>query len=228
MPAPLLPSPSLFPTPTLYPGVEAEPSATTLFTNALLEAFAPWLVQDATGDLSNYLATIGGMLDAVAQIVSDQNFVDDSDYVPGWSVLLDPSNCPSVLLPFLAQFVGVNLSATVDPTAALSAILAEAGFQRGTLAAIIAVAQQYLIATQSCIVIERTKNTPGDDAYRFLMIVRPEEVTSVSALVAAVNGVKPAGIQWTLVQTDGFTWAEAVNIWNADSFSWNAAAFTQP
>ena len=169
------------------------------FTSNLLAAFAPWLQYDTNGDLTAYLSLLGAMFDAVATLVYAQGYVGDPDFVPSWSVLLDPENCPTFALPFLGQFVGVFVPPGTDDATARSLITQEAGFQRGTPAAIKAAAQRWLSGTQAITMLERTP-----DAYSFQIIVRPEQIINTNALVSAVNAVKPAGLVWELLSTDGF------------------------
>lgn len=192
------PSQSLYPSPGLYPG-DVGP-----FTQRLLDSWHPWLDVAPTLDLYNWLVAIGAMFDTVTGLVQDQGFSDDADYTPGWSVLLDPDNCPTAFLPWLGQFVGVVVPPGTDDATARSLVKAEAGFQRGTPGAITTAATRNLTGTQSCVLLERTGiNAP--DAYHFLLICHPSEVLSVSELKAAVNAVRPAGLTWDLVLTDSWT-----------------------
>lgn len=125
-------------------------------------------------------------------------------YFPGWSKLLDPLNCPDQFLPFLAQFNGTNVPVTLDAATARAKIAGESAQQRGTVASVRSAVQRNLSGTQSATILERTGQT-GPDPYHFMVIVRPEEVVDVNALTNAVNDTKPGGIQWTLIQTDGWT-----------------------
>lgn len=115
------------------------------FTAQILASFTPWLAYDVNGDLYGYLVALGSMYDTVATLVSDQGFPQDSDFVPGWSILLDPFNCPGQFLPFLAQFVGVALPPGTDPDYARQQILAECGQRRGTTGTILWAIQQNMV-----------------------------------------------------------------------------------
>ena len=68
--------------------------------------------------------------------------------------------------------------------------------------------------------IERTSSPGPLAAYNFNLNVRPEQVTNATLLQAAVDAVRPAGITWTLVQTDGTTWAAESHTWAADTQTW--------
>jgi hypothetical protein len=180
--------------------------STTPATDAILAAFEPWLEFDTNGNLRAYLSTLGGMLDPVAFIVTDQGFPDatDGSYVPGWSNLLDPNNCPTQFLPFLSTFNGTGVQPGTDDATARAIIKAEAGFKRGTYDSIVAAAQRNLTGTKTVAILERTAPI-GPDAYHFVLQARPEECPDATALRNAVDSVRPAGIQWTLVLTDGWT-----------------------
>jgi P2-related tail formation protein len=198
------------------------------FTSQIEDAMAPWLAYDTNGSLEAYIDALGSMFEQVFSIVADQGFPGDPNYVPGWSTLLDPNNCPTWALPYLAQFVGVTVPPGTDDTTARSLIKAEAGLQRGTAAAIITAAQRNLIGTQTVSLVERVAVNGSADPYFFQLTVRPEELISASALTQAVNNVKPAGVQWTLVITDAFTWNQAIHTFAADTMSFAATASTQP
>jgi hypothetical protein len=57
---------------------------------------------------------------------------------PGWSQVLDISRCPWYALPWLGQFIGVDLSKTPDLTyeQSVQKILSRPGFSRGTVPAL--------------------------------------------------------------------------------------------
>lgn len=170
---------------------------TTTFTQGVLNSLSSW--NDTAGNWASYNTALGAMFEQVFGIVSDQGSPDQAGYTAGWSTLLDPDACPTWALPFCGMFVGVYVPPGTADATARSLIKAESGFQRGTAAAIISAAQRSLTGTQSVSLLERTP-----DPYSFVLTVRPEELLSAATLTASVNAVKPAGIVWTLVQTD--TW----------------------
>jgi hypothetical protein len=57
---------------------------------------------------------------------------------PGWSQVLDINRCPAYALPWLGQFIGVNLAKTpaLNYEQSVQKILSRSGFGRGTLAAL--------------------------------------------------------------------------------------------
>lgn len=191
------PSPSLYPSASLYPGPPGP------FAAQVLASFQPWLAHDPEGALQNVLQAYAAMGEQVFDIVQDTGSPDvPASFTAGWSVLLDPTNCPAQFIPFGAQFVGVQIPSGMDAADARALWKNEAGFARGTPAAIIAAAQRFLTGSQSVVLQERTGT--GLLAYSFVLIVRPEQVTNVTQLQAAVDSVRPAGITWTLIQTDGW------------------------
>ena len=221
-----LPSPTLYPSPDLYPGGETE---LTNFTPSLIASFQPWLDNDPVGDYETYLTALAAMFEPIAQIVMDNGFPGQTGFQAGWSVLLDPVNCPTEWLPYLGQFVGVDIPPGMNGATARQLIMAEAGMKRGTAPSMIAAAQRYLADTQTVLLRERTSAAGGLDPYHFVMIVRPEELTvSMTELIAAVENVKPAGLQGTYLDVDGYPWNSAINDWSMDAFSWAAAWNTQP
>lgn len=127
------------------------------------------------------------------------------EYIPGWSTLLDPVNCPDQFLPFLAQFNGTDIPVGLDAPTARTKIAGESAQHRGTLASVVSAVQRNLTGTQSVVILERVDAIGNVNAYWFVIVVRPEEVINVLSLTDAVNTIKPGGVQWTLVQTDGWT-----------------------
>ena len=92
---------------------------------------------------------------------------------PGWSVLLDITRCPTAYLPWLAQFVGVRFSTLQTTDAQMrAAITTEQGFQRGTVAALIAATAPFMTSTAGVVVTERY----GGDPYAVLVTLPGADV----------------------------------------------------
>lgn len=89
--------------------------------------------------LYNFILSNVLVLDLVAQMAQDNIGVDGTkDFVnypvaPGWSQLLDINRCPQYALPWLAQFVGVELNPNWTATQSRTAIGERVNFQRGTV-----------------------------------------------------------------------------------------------
>ena len=89
--------------------------------------------------LYNFLLSNVSVLDLVAQMAQDNIGVDGTkDYTnyptaPGWSQILDIDRCPQYALPWLAQFVGVELNPNWTAAQSRTAISQRVNFQRGTV-----------------------------------------------------------------------------------------------
>lgn len=209
------PSPSLSPSTSLFPGPNGP------FAQQILNSLQPWLAHDPAGVLQNLLQAYAAIAEQVFDIVQDVGSPDaPATFQAGWSTLLDPDNCPAQFIPYGAQFVGVQIPPSTAPATARALWKAHAGFQRGTPAAIIAAAQLYLTGSQSVLLLERQGSSGPLAAYEFVLQVRPEQVVSATQLQAAVDAVRPAGVTWTLVQTDGITWGAETHTWTADTQTW--------
>jgi hypothetical protein len=158
----------------------------------LIDALAPWM----TDHLAIYVDSIGSMFDPVFTLVSDQGNDGDPDYVPGWGKLFDPGLCPAENLPYLAQFVGVQIPTGTDETTARALIRAESGMNRGTLASI-----------QSA--IERNISTPW----------QPNTAYLAGVLVTQDPGTGPVYYEVTTGFTSGTTF-DATNLAVTDPKLW--------
>jgi hypothetical protein len=188
------------------------------FTAGVQASLAPW--NDPAGGWQGLNAALGSMFDQVWPLVADQGSPDEPGFTAGWSTLLNPSACPTQFLPYLAQFVGVQVAPGTPDSEARSAVFAEAGFRRGTPAAIIAAAAAQL-ADATPTLVERTSPT-GPDPYHFLLVI-PVNSGNPTAITQAVDAVKPAGVQWTLVQANGFVWDTITGSWSQQTITWNNA-----
>lgn len=114
----------------------------------------------------------------------------DSDFGPGWSMLMSPWTCPPEGLPWLGQFVGVvvNPSLTLDQQRAQ--VAQHIGFRRGTPQAIIAAAQATLTGTRRVWLAERLDG----EAYHLGATTRIDETLDPAATEAAIRAALPAGI----------------------------------
>lgn len=196
----------------------------TTFGSMLLDDLGPF----RNADHDSYLLALSQMFESITQLVMDQGNDGDPDYIPGWGTIFDVDRCATAFLPYLAQFVGVQIPAGTDDATARQIIRSESNQHRGTGTAIISAAQRNLRGTQSVTLLERTAADGTDDPWFFVLTVIPSEIISLPQLTADVNGVKPAGVQWHLGETDGYTWASAIHVWSADTFHWKNAAYLQP
>lgn len=170
------------------------------FAQRLYDSVAPLAYDDANHSyaLANYCAALGQMF----QIVDD--YSRDQGTQPGWSQLLDINRCPPEALGWLGQFVGVYLIAGLTDAQQRARILAAGGWNRGTLASIVAAAQQFLTGTKTVIIRERDPAaSPTQPAYGLTIITYVSETPSPAATLAAILAVKPAGIVLNYVTATG-------------------------
>lgn len=125
------------------------------FADRLLEQTAPFAALDTPfgtnpGDWHILCGAFGAMFQPVEDLSSDT-----PEGYPGWSVLLDIERIPTVNIPYLAQFVGVNIPDGLSDSQQRACVRNAAGFTRGRPASIIAAAQLHLTGDKSVILRER-------------------------------------------------------------------------
>lgn len=153
----------------------------------------PWSNQDATYTLLTFLESIGYQ----HQITED--YVRDTPTQEGWSVLLDVDNCPTIALPWLAQFAGVVIPQGASDAEARLLISSGNNRNRGTVAAIVAAVQPFLTGTKRVRIEERTASNGSADPYQFRVTTYTAETAggaggAVAAQINAVLGlVTPGG-----------------------------------
>lgn len=109
--------------------------------------------EDATGALLGWLSGIGQMVQAIDTVCVSQSV--DGTLAQPWSQVFDLTRCPTAVLPWLGQFVGVRVDTAQRDDQQRYAIEQEAGFQRGTPAAILATANKFLLPGYSASIAER-------------------------------------------------------------------------
>lgn len=98
----------------------------------LINALQPWM----TDQLAWWIDAMGSMFDPVYSLVYDVGVDGTTGFVPGYGTLLDPRTCPVSDLPYLAQFVGVQIPPGTDAPTARALVIAESGQARGTVPAV--------------------------------------------------------------------------------------------
>lgn len=154
----------------------------------------------------NYaLLTLAAAHGAMLQPVDD--LVSDTDDGPGWSSILDIDRCPTAALPWLAQFVGVQLTQGDDDATQRQMIRDQPNAARGTPGAIAAAAQSLLTGDRNVFMIERASS-----AYTLTVITYASETPDPDAVEALLLSplVKPAGVKLTYQCVDGQTWAQLI------------------
>lgn len=171
----------------------------TAVGDELYAALAPIATSDeALGyPLRTYCLAIGSMFEEINWYVSE------TDTMPGWSRLADIDTTPAKALGWLAQIVGVTLDPALDDDAQRERIRATDGFQRGTVGALVAAAQQYLTGAKQVVIHERVS-----DAYTLTVITYTAQTPDSAAVLAALVAQKPAGLILTLSVRDGQDFAQ--------------------
>jgi hypothetical protein len=157
---------------------------------------------DGTWLLLTLIDSVGSQLDQTEQYTRD-----DAAHV-GWGKLLDVAACPSIALPWLAQFAGVVVPVGVTDDQIRNLIQTQPNAKRGTPATITAVAQSFLSGTQRVDLLERTP-TP----YSFRVRVYEGEAgdsANQDNMKMALLAAKPAGLIMTVTVQAGPTIDELV------------------
>jgi hypothetical protein len=142
----------------------APPSSFTPVPDAyeLYQSLGPWTLGDEdTG------WTLLRLCDAWARMLQPvDDLVRDTSDGPGWSQVLDVDRCPTGVLPWLGQFVGVDVDRSLTDEAQRDQIRDQQAEARGTPATILAVARAYLDPSATVRLIER-----DGDPYRLTVNV---------------------------------------------------------
>jgi hypothetical protein len=168
------------------------PYAAELYRSLLPLAYADEQVDWA---LASYAGGHGEMYQELDTLVRD------SPAGPGWSSLLDVDRCPTKALPWLGQFIGVNVDTGKPDEAQRQQIRDTAGMKRGTPAAMIAAAQPTLTGNKSVFLFEREGG-----AYRLSVRTFIDETPNPAATLAALMTQKPAGIILDFNTMPRWTW----------------------
>lgn len=180
------------------------PATTGSFADALYEQLRPLAYADeALGwPLLHYVSGFALPFQLVEDLARDTD-----DGRPGWAVLLDPDTCPAWALPWLAQLAGVVLDTTLSEADQRAQIVDEAGFRRGTPAALVSAVQARLTGTKTARVLERddidyVAGGPDDSAYRLGVLTLASETPDPAAVYQAILSQKPGGIVVTYLVAD--------------------------
>lgn len=148
-------------------------------TQALYDTLGSLTAQDAAlgYPLLKWLDGPGRLLETIDDLVRD------SPLGPGWSQVVDPIRCPTAILPWLGQFVGVSVDASLSDTAQRNQIRAEAGFARGTVASLMSIARRYLAGNGTVHLVERDQGDP----YRLSMTVFQQQIVGMSYSALSAN-----------------------------------------
>lgn len=154
-----------------------------------------------------FLLYIGAMGDNLMQQIEDLS-VDQSDGTPGWSILLNPYTCPAYALVWLGQLVGVTVNPAYNEADQRSQIIAVGGWNRGSVASMLAAAKPFLTGTKFTAMVERYTGDPYQILYVTHTAETPTADPGLTAYKNAVIAQKPAGIGLTFATHVGQSWAD--------------------
>lgn len=176
------------------PVVYASPHPTTVEMYSRLPEWMRTL--DTYGHLLKYLSLIGDQLGELNDLLDR--------LIPGeWpSDLTNPWAADPEWLPWLSQIAGVDLSGTSDVEAQRYLIANAAnGHRAGTTASVQAAVVPFLSGNRR---LSIDRNTGGDSWHVTISVYGPE-VVDQTKLEAALESVRPAGVQFTLVVQAGIS-----------------------
>lgn len=148
----------------------------------ITESLGPFARESA--DLTDFVEAITAPIEQVYGIIGEE----DQEF--GWSVALDPDNCPASVLPWLAQFEGVTLTDDMTVAEQRAAIAAREGSARGRPETIRSRVARTLTISRRVVIRERY----DDDAYALQIRTLASETPDENLTRAAIISQKPAGI----------------------------------
>lgn len=178
--------------------------------------------------LLNYCGAVASMFDQIEAIARD---LDDG--TPGWAIIMNPDLAAQYapeFLPWLGQFVGVQVDTTLSIADQVTQIKVKDGFRRGTSDAFAEAAKLYLTGTKYVLLKERY----GGDAYKIFVRTLISETPNEAQVLAAMLAQKPAGIVLDYDSVAGPTYdieAAAIATYNAAAVryaTYNDAATQMP
>jgi hypothetical protein len=171
------------------------------FTARLLGKLQPWL----TPDLERWLKALGAPFEQVAEITEEVGTYGEPGWVPGYGKLLNPVEAPAEYLPWLGQFVGVEVKKTATETEARAEVKAESGLARGTRGSLEVLLKKALGAT-AFLILER-EPTP----YRLQILVPAGHLSN--SVYEEINLTIPGGLLYEVLEVAG-AWAAGGKKWS--------------
>ena len=185
--------------------------------------------------LAFWLNGMGQCMDAIDALSRD------TTAGPGWSQVMDITRCPTVALGWLGQLVGVRVDPNQPDAVQRAQIEAEAGFARGTPAALIAAARKYLQGAQRVTLVERDTSPYHFHIQVYAIDLAGEhwgdlgaayatwagvDSTASFALGNALAAATPGGLQMSLTIATSASWADFDSASFAGSWADAQAMFT--
>lgn len=194
-------------------GAEGLPGGLT--TSVELET-SPELTTAGVGagsDLAIWVTALAAMFEPALQLAQEEGSDGTAGYVPAWGRIMDPSKAPPKALPWLAQFVGVEIPKVASEGEARQLVKNESGLARGTFESVEAACRK-ILGTAPFTIQERTSVGGGAEPYHFNVLVGIGK--SSTALKEAIEAVKPGGLQFAIL--------EVKDAWIAGTKAWSAVA----
>lgn len=170
---------------------------TTDFQEQLYDAIGPLTYGDSDDNdwaLLIYVGAHASMFDQMEEYIRY-----DDDGTPGWGRLMDIDRTPVEVIPWLAQFKGVqNVPTNLTEQGQRDYVKSTDGFKRGTTDAIIGAAQQTLTGTKTVIVRERDPSVDttvgGEGAYGMTVLTYTSETPDSAVVLANILKQKAGGL----------------------------------
>jgi hypothetical protein len=179
----------------------------------LIKRMGTWNTGEKVGgktDLERYLEAAAKPMEAVREVAEETGEPGHAGYVPGYGVIFNPTTCPAKWLPFLGQFVGVEVPKMATEAEARTLLKEEPGLERGTLKALEGAIRKVIGNTEPFTIQERTALNGSEAAYHFNVIVKPGKAST--ELKEAIERVKPGGLQFSLIEVAN-AWIEGTKQW---------------
>jgi hypothetical protein len=168
----------------------------TTVSELLYESLGPFAEDDTSGDLQKFVAALTSQIELVQELVSE-----GEDGSAGWSLAFDVNKCPASVLPWLAQWVGVVITAEMSTAQIRAEIAKPTGWERGQEPTIAIAVQRTLTGTQWCSV-RPNKPTLGTTYVATLA----SETPSASRTEKIARAVVPAWMLLSYEAIEGATW----------------------
>ncbi len=200
-----------------------QPSGVALETNPELPT-GPLLETTSSlpvTDLTRLLRALAVMFEPTTLLAEEEGEDGVAGYVPAWGTLLNVNTCPGKDLPYLGQFVGVEVSKGASEAEARAEVKREAGLARGTLASIEEACKKVL-GSSPFTIEERTAEGGSEAAYHFNVLVGIGK--STKALREAIEFVVPGGLFFSVLEVSG-AWISGTKKWSevAAGLKWTEA-----
>ena len=195
----------------------------TTITERLIKRMSTWNTGPKVAgktDLERYLEAAAKPMEAVREVAEEAGEPGHSGWVPSYGVIFNPTTCPAKWLPFLGQFVGVEVPKTATEAEARALLKEEPGLERGTRMALEGAIRKVIGNTEPFDIQERTALNGSEAAYHFNVLVKTGKAST--ALKEAIEAVKPGGVQFSLLEVEN-TWLQASKKWSEPTVKWSEA-----